>query len=49
MHTIGVLTPSSDMVSEPDKIAMLAGPPDVIAQFALARVTEIALNETALG
>ena len=46
---LGMLTPSSNTVLEPVTTAMLAGLPDVTAHFGRFRVTEIALNDRALG
>ena len=46
---LGILTPSSNTVLEPVTAAMLAGLPDVSAHFARFRVTEIALDDAALG
>ena len=46
---LGMLTPSSNTVLEPVTTAILAGLPDVTAHFGRFRVTEIAMNERALG
>lgn len=46
---LGVLTPSSNTVMEPLCAEILAGAPDISVHFARFRVTEIALNKTALG
>lgn len=46
---LGMLTPSSNTVLEPVTAAMLSGLTDVSAHFGRFRVTEIALNEQALG
>jgi maleate isomerase len=46
---IGVLTPSSNTALELLTQAMLAGLPDASAHFARFRVTEIALDQRALG
>ena len=46
---LGMLTPSSNTVLEPVTTAMLAGLPEVTAHFGRFRVTEIALNDRALG
>jgi maleate isomerase len=46
---LGMLTPSSNTVLEPVSSAMLAGAPDVTAHFSRFRVTEISLEERALG
>ena len=46
---LGMLTPSSNTVLEPVTTAMLSGLPDVTAHFGRFRVTEIALNDQALG
>lgn len=46
---LGMLTPSSNTVLEPVTSAMLAELPDVTAHFGRFRVTEIALNQDALG
>jgi maleate isomerase len=48
MPRIGMLTPSSNTVLEPATYAMLADVPGVTAHFARFKVTEIALNQTAL-
>lgn len=45
---IGMLTPSSNTALEPITAAMLALLPDVSADFARFRVTEISLGEQAL-
>ena len=46
---LGMLTPSSNTVLEPITTAMLSGLPEVTAHFGRFRVTEIALNDHALG
>ncbi|MEO0820739.1 MAG: aspartate/glutamate racemase family protein [Pseudomonadota bacterium] len=46
---LGMLTPSSNTVLEPLTAAMLAGLPDVTAHFARFPVTQISLDESALG
>jgi maleate isomerase len=48
-HRLGMLTPSSNTVLEPVTSAMLAGLPDVSAHFGRFRVTEISLDDDALG
>ena len=45
---IGMLTPSSNTALEPITTMMLAGLPDASAHFGRFRVTQIALNDTAL-
>ena len=46
---LGMLTPSSNTVLEPVTAAILAGVPDVTAHFGRFRVTEISMNQRALG
>jgi maleate isomerase len=46
---LGMLTPSSNTVLEPVTGAILADLPDVTAHFSRFGVTEISLNEEALG
>ena len=46
---LGMLTPSSNTVLEPVTAAMLADLPDVSAHFGRFRVTEISLDQRALG
>ncbi|MBB4262837.1 MULTISPECIES: aspartate/glutamate racemase family protein [unclassified Bradyrhizobium] len=46
---LGMITPSSNSVLEPVTSAMLAGVPGVTAHFSRFRVTEIALDATALS
>lgn len=46
---LGMLTPSSNTVLEPTTAAMLAGLPEVSAHFGRFRVTEISLEDGALG
>jgi len=46
---LGMLTPSSNTVLEPEIGAMLADLPDVTAHFGRFRVTEISLRDAALG
>lgn len=46
---LGMLTPSSNTVLEPMTSAILAELPDVTAHFSRFRVTEISMNERALG
>jgi maleate isomerase len=46
---LGMLTPSSNTALEPLCTAMLAGLPEVSAHFARFRVTEISLQDQALG
>jgi len=46
---LGSLTPSSNTILEPVASAMVAGLPDVSVHFGRFRVTEISLNEAALG
>lgn len=46
---LGMLTPSSNTVLEPVTSAMLAGLPEVSAHFGRFRVTEISLDDAALG
>jgi maleate isomerase len=46
---LGMLTPSSNTVLEPVTSAMLAGTPDITAHFGRFKVTEISLNDSALG
>ncbi len=46
---LGMLTPSSNTVLEPVCAAMLSGMPNVSAHFARFRVTEISLDQGALG
>ena len=46
---LGSLTPSSNTILEPVASAMLVGLPDVSIHFGRFRVTEISLNEAALG
>ncbi len=46
---LGMLTPSSNTVLEPLTSAILAATPDVTAHFGRFRVTEIALDDDALG
>jgi maleate isomerase len=46
---IGMLTPSSNTVLEPVTQAMLAGTPSITAHFSRFKVTEIALDESALA
>ena len=46
---LGMLTPSSNTVLEPNCAAMLREMPDVSAHFGRFRVTEIALNAQALA
>ena len=46
---LGMLTPSSNTILEPVCAAMLAGLPGVSAHFSRFRVTEISLDEAALG
>ena len=49
MLRLGMLTPSSNTVLEPVTYAMLRDQPSVTAHFARFKVTEIALNPSALG
>ena len=46
---LGMLTPSSNTVLEPVTSAILADLPDVSAHFGRFRVTEISMNDKALG
>ncbi len=46
---LGMLTPSSNSVLEPVCAAMLAGSPNISAHFTRLRVTEITLDDAALG
>ena len=46
---LGMLTPSSNTVLEPMTTAILAGLPEVSAHFGRFRVTEISLEDGALG
>jgi len=46
---LGMLTPSSNTVLEPMTNAILAGTPDITAHFGRFRVTEISLDDQALG
>lgn len=46
---LGMLTPSSNTVLEPETAAMLAALPEASAHFGRFRVTEIALSEAALA
>ena len=46
---LGMLTPSSNTVLEPLTSAILSATPEVTAHFGRFRVTEIALNDQALG
>ncbi len=46
---LGMLTPSSNSVLEPVTYAMLAGAPGITAHFSRFRVTEIALEASALN
>ena len=46
---LGMLTPSSNTILEPVTTAMVAGLPEVSAHFGRFRVTEIALDQKALG
>ena len=46
---LGMLTPSSNTVLEPVTNAILAGTPDITAHFGRFRVTEISLDDQALG
>jgi len=49
MLRLGMLTPSSNTVLEPSTYAMLRDVPTVTAHFSRFRVTEIALDDSALG
>lgn len=48
-HLLGMLTPSSNTVLEPLTAAMLDGAPGVSAHFGRFRVTQISLDDDALG
>ena len=49
MLRLGMLTPSSNTVLEPSTYAMLRDVPTVTAHFSRFKVTEIALDDAALG
>jgi maleate isomerase len=49
MPRIGMLTPSSNTVLEPVTAAMLLGHPDITTHFSRFKVTEIALDASALA
>lgn len=49
MLRLGMLTPSSNTVLEPSTYAMLRDVPTVTAHFSRFKVTEIALDDSALG